>query len=820
MSTTYVFSVPDIECAGCLSTVEGCLSLSLGQRLKTAFSFEENEKQEFKTITDGTTTITILFAQAQFPSRQLIVMLEEDHLASADVMRLLNLELDTVGFSCQLKASEPKKNATNHWFFGSVGVITGIVLLILSLVLGPLPFVAMVSIGLVSVVLTVILGKDSYKEAIKLGRGGGVNMHTLFAVSTATVMIVSVASFFFPILPMMFEVGLLIFGFNHIGEGIRNTLNKQMGLRTSFQDDAPKRVKKIQDGKVLEVSTDDLIAGDLLLIDTQSVIPVDGVCEEGTGFISTEIQTGDTDLQYVRVNDKMVAGMRLESGQIFLRVSQPAKSSLLARNDANILAANEKKVEESSWEHNARKMIKVFVPMVLVLAITSGIVIGFFFTPALAIQCAAAVLVSACPCTLGLIIPMAAKVGMDKTAESGMRFKNTKKLEDAYLVQHVIFDLNGTLTTTEAFVTDFKITDPESCSSEMFFNYVLTLEDGLRKTISLALCKTAKDKGAVLLPKERLDSMGYASAMIDGHRYCLGNRQMMRTLNIPFVDQPVEGDESTVFLTRDNQVLGSIVLKRPLREKAVEVVHTLKAMGKQVHLCTGADEETALGYARVLGIPEKNVLANCQTSSNHKLRYMRSLSGKKAMVGDGLNDVLVINESDFGIAMPVDGLEDKDNKSVQVAAAVFKLKSLEPIVAAFEISRQTANNIHQNLLFSLLFNITVVLLAGGLLLTIGVALNPGIGAAFMILQTGLIMLNTYRFKQQKLVELKETSSVVVSADQSSYANVTHKLFSSSSKRPSTAPESNQTLSDHQSVELFPPKEILGKIKALVPLFCI
>ena len=90
----------------------------------------------------------------------------------------------------------------------------------------------------------------------------------------------------------------------------------------------------------------------------------------------------------------------------------------------------------------------------------------------------------------------------------------------------------------------------------------------------------------------------------------------------------------------------------------------------------------------------------------------------------------------------------------------------------------------------------------------------------MILQTGLIMLNTYRFKQQKLVELKETSSVVVSADQSSYANVTHKLFSSSSKRPSTAPESNQTLSDHQSVELFPPKEILGKIKALVPLFCI
>lgn len=447
--------------------------------------------------------------------------LKEDHLASADVMRLLNSELDTVGFPCQLTAAEPKQHATKHWIFGVVGVSTGIVLLILSLVLGPMPFVAMVSIGVISVVLTVILGKDSYKEAIKLARSGGVNMHTLFAVSTATVMIVSVASFFFPILPMMFEAGLLIFGFNHIGEGIRNMLNKQMGLRTSFQDDAPIRVKKIQDGNVIEVLTNDLIVGDLILIDAQTIFPVDGVCEEGTGFISTEIQTGDTDLQLVRVNDKLVAGMRLESGKIYVRVSQSAKSSLLARNDANILASNEKKVEESSWEHNARKMIKVFVPMVFLLAITSGIVIGFLFTPALAIQCAAAVLVSACPCTLGLIIPMAAKVGMDKTAESGMRFKNTKKLEDAYLVQHVIFDLNGTLTTTEALVTDFKIHDLETCSSDMFFNYVLTLEDGLRKTISLALCKTAKDKGAVLLPKERLDSTGYASAQIDGHRYCL-----------------------------------------------------------------------------------------------------------------------------------------------------------------------------------------------------------------------------------------------------------------------------------------------------------
>ena len=433
MSTTYIFSIPDITCAACVSTVEGCLSPSFWQRLKTAFLFKKNKQPLFKTISDASSIITILSAQAQLINNQgqLIVTLKEDNLPSNDVMRLLNLELENVGFSCQSSLTDPKQNVTHHWIFGVAGVSTGMVLLVLSLVLGPLPFVAMLSIGLVSVALTVILGKESYKEAIKLGRSGGVNMHTLFAVSTATVMIVSVASFFFPFLPMMFEAGLLIFGFNHIGEAIRKTLNKQMGLRTSFQDDAPAKVKKIHDGQVVEALTNDLVVGDLILIDTQSIIPVDGVCEEGEGFISTEIETGDTDLECVRANDKLVAGMHLKGGQIYLRVSQPAKSSLLARNDANILAKNES-VEQSSWEHNARKMIKAFVPTVFLLAIASGIVIGIFFTPALAIQCAAAVLVSACPCTLGLIIPMAAKVGMDKAAESGIRFKNTKKLEDAY----------------------------------------------------------------------------------------------------------------------------------------------------------------------------------------------------------------------------------------------------------------------------------------------------------------------------------------------------------------------------------------------------
>ena len=175
-------------------------------------------------------------------------------------------------------------------------------------------------------------------------------------------------------------------------------------------------------------------------------------------------------------------------------------------------------------------------------------------------------------------------------------------------------------------------------------------------------------------------------------------------------------------------------------------------MGKEVHLCTGADEETAQRYAQALGI--KNIHAECKAIA--KTKYVKSLRKKNrkiAMIGDAANDAQAIAASDFGIAIASDG---SDELTQQAAGAVIHTGTLLPIASAFAISKQTVSNIKQNLIMSLSYNLGAVLISGGLLVAAGLTLNPAIGVTLMIVQACIILLNVYRFKKQAIKHLQES----------------------------------------------------------------
>ena len=199
--------------------------------------------------------------------------------------------------------------------------------------------------------------------------------------------------------------------------------------------------------------------------------------------------------------------------------------------------------------------------------------------------------------------------------------------------------------------------------------------------------------------------------------------------------------------------MGYVVLNDPLRHDAIQVISTLKSMRITPHICTGADDKTALRYAGLLGIAPDKVRANCVShattdSVQSKKQYLDELKAKGyqvAAVGDAANDAEMIVASDVGFAIRSSG---GNEHTQQQAAAVIQGSALLPIVHAFSVARQTVANIKQNLIFSLLYNGATVLIAGGLLLALGFVLNPAIGAVLMILQTSLILLNVYRFAKQ------------------------------------------------------------------------
>ncbi len=738
MSTTYCFAIPDISCPMCVQAVTSTLKSRINK------------------------TITILDVQVNLSCKQLTVVVNEGGLQADDVMTLLNAELNAIGFPCRKiisHASQVSSNATinTSWLLGFAGVGTGLVLLMLPFVMGPLSSVAMAYIGAASVALTLALGAKSYKKAAALlFNGGYLHMDTLFAVSTLTALTASVAAFFIPGLPMMFEAGLLIFGFRHIGEAIRDSLERRMELKACFQDRPLKIVKKVSvNGVVEDVPIDDITIGDLVLIEAGTMVPVDGVCETGTGLIYTTMDSGSLDPEWLKPTNKLSAGMILETGVIHMRVSAPASQSLLARMDASVNESLKAK-ETSSWETNADKMLHYFIPTVFALAILSGVIAGFFFSAAMAIQCIVAVLVSACPCTLGLVTGVAVQVGMKKAADHDMVFKSTKKLEEVNEIQHVVFDLHGTLTTSTPIVTSFK---PLMCTEEAFFKYLVMIEEHSKKAMGMAIYKYALNKatGAVIrLTKNAIDDTNISGlkATINDENYVVGDAQMMRDNEIPLDETiPLSLDETIIYLACGKAVLGHLILQRPLRREAGAVINALIKMGKQVHICTGAEEHSAMRYGRRLGIPVEHL--HCKMSPGGKVDYIATLQkngARVAMIGDEENDSPAIAKSDFGVAMPTDG---DVNTTGRLADAESKINSLYSIVAAFEVSQQTATNIQQNLMFSLSYNLAAMLLPVSLLFATGIALSPGVGVVLMILQTSLILLNTERFKRQDLLYLKQ-----------------------------------------------------------------
>ncbi|MFA6302490.1 MAG: HAD-IC family P-type ATPase [Legionella sp.] len=495
-------------------------------------------------------------------------------------------------------------------------------------------------------------------------------------------------------------------------------------------------------------------------------MPIDGVCEQTCSIFDTII-TGSTIPRSYPIGEKIFAGMRLApgTGPLKLRVTKPSAQSYLAKLDNNIAQAL---LTKAPIEITANKILSYFIPAVIGLALISGIVVSIFFPPALAIQCALSVLVSACPCTLGAIIPWAVKTGINKAAENGVQFKDADAVHRAASINVVVIDLHGTLTTGIPTISDFKALDDSGISLQELLNLACTLEKRSLHPVGKAVFAFAQERGGQQSTINLAKKLHHAgeSGVIDEEEYFIGSSSLMHDQGIDTKEITSElklaAGDSVVYVARKGKVLGYFIVTQALRKDAKASIDALKAMGKQVHLCTGADEDTARRYAKILSIDTVHAacVGTTSTSStkNSKPAYIQSLINqgyKVAMVGDGDNDAHAIATSTFSIAV---ASKNGDEITQQKAGAVIQNNSLLAMVSAFAIAEQTATNIKQNLLMSFTYNTGAVLLACGILLVIGFAINPAVGAALMGIQACLILLNVYRFKHQSLPHLEKAKT--------------------------------------------------------------
>lgn len=737
MSTSYCFSLPDITCVMCVRPIEDVLRTCQQELYIKSFSVCHEEQ-----------TLTIVMEDVAHSAEDLFIRIQT--------------VLDSKGIIC-VKESILAKTSRHHWLLGTLGIVSGLLVILIPMLFVALPFYATMLMASFSVLFTLILGAKSYQAAAKkLIKTRALTMDTLFSISTITVLVVSVAAFFFPWLPTMYDVGLLIFGFRHLGLAIEKSIKKTTGLRQMFKDRLPQEVKQWMNDCYSASALSKVAPGARLLILPGEIIPLDGYSDTESSTILETIVTGNPLPRRIKKGEPVLAGMYLAEGAqpLEMVVTANVKQCYLTRLDERIAEAN---VAKAPLETAANQMLEYFIPMVLLIAVVSGLLVTEFFSVALGIHCAVAVLVSACPCTLGLITPLAVKIGMNKAAEYGVLFKSAKSLQDAEQMDAIVFDLHGTLTKGEFSVRKHGFDMSYSLSEEKVFRLFALLEKNSTHLMARAVCEFVQSKN-ITLPEGAsvtgVDTSHHSGvkAVINNLNYTVGNQKMMDDEGIDtslfqkeraVVD--LEPGDTVIYLAEGKRAIGYMVLTDPLRENARDVVDWLKKMGKDVYLNTGAHDATAQRYARLLGIARENTCT--ESPSVEKAEYIRELKARGryvAMVGDAANDTLAIAASDFGIAMKS---RAGDPMTQQEASAVVQSGSLFPVLTAFAVSSQSVGNIKQNLLISFSYNLFAMVLASGLLLSYGVMLNPSVGVLLMIVQTSLILLNAYRFKSEKLEHL-------------------------------------------------------------------
>ncbi|MGI6029115.1 MAG: heavy metal translocating P-type ATPase [Candidatus Heteroscillospira sp.] len=510
---------------------------------------------------------------------------------------------------------------------------------------------------------------------------------------------------------------------------------------------APKTAVVLRDGAEVTVPVEQVKKGDVFVVRPGEHIPVDGVVVDGASAVNESALTGESIPVDKTVGDGVSAATLNQSGFLRCEATRVGEDTTLAQiirmvSDAAATKAPIAKV--------ADRVSGVFVPTVMIIsAVTIAVWLLLGQSLGFALARGISVLVISCPCALGLATPVAIMVGSGVGAKNGILFKTAVSLEEAGKVSIVALDKTGTITLGEPRVTDV-LPAPGVDEGELVA-LAAALEQKSEHPLARAVMTYAGEKR--IQPEETEDFRTLTgsglTAALRGRQLSGGSRSFIGSvadvdegLDAQAISLAEEG-KTPLFFAADGTLLGVIAVADVIKEDSPRAVRELRNMGIHVVMLTGDNERTAKAIGRQAGVDE--VIAGVLPAG--KEQVIRSLreKGKVAMVGDGINDAPALTRADIGIAIGAG-----TDVAIDAADVVLMHSRLSDVPAAVRLSRATLRNIHENLFWAFFYNTIGIPLAAGLLIPLGLTLNPMFAAAAMSLSSFCVVTNALRLNLLKI----------------------------------------------------------------------
>lgn len=578
------------------------------------------------------------------------------------------------------------------------------------------------------------VGKRYYVNAYKNLKNKSTNMDVLIAFGTSMAYFYSVYKVLIGSHDVYFDSSAMIITLILLGKYFEvnaksstfGAIMKLMSLRADY-------AIVIENEKEVKKSIEDVNVGDIVLVKPYEKIPVDGVVVFGTSSVNQSMITGESVPVDKNIGDSVIGATTNVEGILKIKTTRHSENSVLSKILNLVQNAQTKK---APVQRLADKISSVFVPAVILSSLLTLIITYFItkdFTTSLLNSCA--VMVIACPCSLGLATPTAIMAGTGVAAENGILIKSGEVLEKIHKMDTIIFDKTGTLTTGNLKVIDYK--NNSDFSDEKFLELIYSIEKNTDHPIGKSIVNYLKTKNVKELILEDLKVLAGngISAKYDGREIFIGKKKFIEENLNNKLDINVENELLTIFISVDNEFGGYFVLEDEISENSLEIVKQLKQKNIDVYMITGDNKVVARKVADKLGI--ENILSDVMPEEKSKKVLELQKQGKVvAMVGDGINDAPALAVADISFAMGTG-----TDIAMETADITLMNGNLKTLLNSINISEKTLKVIKENLFWAFFYNtVAIPFAAFGYL-------NPMIAGFTMGFSSVSVVLNSLRLKK-------------------------------------------------------------------------
>jgi Cu2+-exporting ATPase len=502
----------------------------------------------------------------------------------------------------------------------------------------------------------------------------------------------------------------------------------------------PAEAHLVKGDDTIEVKTDTLKAGDLILIKPGEKIAADGIIEEGESYLNESMLTGESTPVKKSIGQDVIAGSVNGNGSLKIKVTHSGADSYLSKVITLVKNAQDAKSNTQLLADKSAKWLTI-------IALAAGIGTFVFWLIdnkelAFAMERMVTVIVICCPHALGLAVPLVVAKSTSLSAQHGLLIKNRTAFENARRITTIVFDKTGTLTFGK-FEVSKVISLHKHLDEKGIIRLAAALEQRSEHPIATGILQKVKDLGVTVPIAENFNAITGkgVEAVVDGEKVKVVSPGYLKENSIKLPDKFNSDDtETVVFLLVNNELAGYIALSDKIRPESKAAIETLKSENIKSVLLTGDNNKVAASVSKSLGM-DSFIAEVLPHQKLEKIKELQSKGEFVAMTGDGVNDAPALAQADIGIAVG-----SGSDIAAETAGIVLVNSNPKDIVSLILFGKATYRKMIQNLIWATGYNVVALPLAAGVLYSQGVILSPAAGAVLMTVSTVVVAINASMLK--------------------------------------------------------------------------